>query len=85
MKRLVAWCVFLICAATSFLSMAAVQDLEGQIAEVKMKITGAEQLNRDLKAQLAAKETAVAETEARLKQIEDQIGAFQKEHQLDSK
>ena len=85
MKRLIACFVVLIAATISCLSMAAVKDLEDRIAEVKKNITVEEQFNSELKAQLAVKETAVAEAKTKLKQIEDQIAALRKEHQMESK
>ena len=85
MKRTPAWCALLFLITLSLLSSAAVQDLENRLAGIKTKISGEEQINRELKAQLSDKEAAVAEAQHRLKQLEEQIAAFRKKHQLESK
>jgi len=85
MKQLVAVCVILISAAISSIAPAAVKDLEDKIADVKRKTTAEEQVNMELKTQLAAKETAVSAAKVKLNQIEEQIAAFRKEHHIESK
>ena len=84
MNRLVALGCILCCTA-SLLSQAAVTNTREQIAAVKQKITLEQDVNSELKVQLAAKETEVAGLKVKLKQIEDQIDALKKEHHLEAK
>ena len=84
MTRLVIWCVVLFCAPP-LLVMAAGESLGDQIAAINKKITAEQELNIDLKLQLTAKETAVAEAKVTLKELEDQIDTLKKEHHFESK
>ena len=65
--------------------MAEGENLEEQIGAVKAEIASAQQLNIELKTQLAAKETETAELRMKLKQIEDQIDALYIERHMESK
>ena len=84
MKRLVLWCVILLCP-TPLPTTAAVNNLEAKLTEVKKNLTVEEQVNIELKAHLAARETEVAEARVKLKQIEDRIDALKKEHPMETK
>jgi septal ring factor EnvC (AmiA/AmiB activator) len=77
-------CLALFCAVPLLL-MAEGDSLEEQVAAVKGDITVAQQINIELKAQLAAKETEAAELKVKLKQIEDQIDALYIKHHMESK
>ena len=65
--------------------MAEGPSLEEQVAGVKAEIAAAQQINIELKTQLAAKETEAAELRVKLKQIEDQIDALYIERHMESK
>ena len=73
-------CVALFCALPLSL-VAEGESLEEQVAGVRAEIAVAQQVNIELKTQLAATETEAAELRVKLKQIEDQIEALKKEHQ----
>jgi len=75
MNKPVSLCVALFCAVPLSL-MAEGPSLEEQVAGVKAKIAAAQQINIELKTQLAAKETEAAELRVKLKQIEEQIDAL---------
>lgn len=77
MNKPVSLYVALVCAVP--LSLLAEGDSPGeQIAGVNAEIAAAQQLNLDLKTQLAAKETEAAALREKLKHIEDQIEALKK-------
>jgi len=65
--------------------MAEGVSLEEQVAAAKADIAVAQQVNIELKAQLAAKETEASALKVKLKQIDDQINALKKEQHLESK
>ena len=81
MSRPWSLCVALFCVLPLSL-VAEGENLEEQVAVVKAELTVAQQVNIELKTQLAAKETEAAELRVKLKQIEDQIEALKKEHHL---
>ena len=81
MSRPLSLCVALFCVLPLSL-VAEGENLEEQVAVVKAELTVAQQVNIELKTQLAAKETEAAELRVKLKQIEDQIEALKKEHHL---
>jgi len=84
MNKPMSLCAAILCAVPLSL-MAEGPGLEDQITGIKAEIAAAQQINIELKTQLAAKETEAAELKVKLKQIEEQIDAVKKEHQLESK
>lgn len=83
MIRAPAACLVLLCAVSA-LAMAADINLTDKIDEVKRQIASEEQVNIELKAQLAAREIVVTEGNIKLKQIDDRINALKKENHLES-
>ena len=83
-KRPVSQCVTIFCLVPLLL-MAEGVSLEEQVAAAKADIAVAQQVNIELKAQLAAKETEASALKVKLKQIDDQINALKKEQHLESK
>lgn len=61
---------------------AEAPDLVQRIAEVKEQLALEQQINIELKASLAARDTEVLDLKQKLKQIEEQIDALKKEHDL---
>ena len=56
--------------------MAEEDKLESQLASVKAEIVTAQQVNQELKAQLAAKDKEAAALKEKLKNLQDQINAL---------